>query len=59
MLMVVAQRRAELASSFFKPSKTPNGVSASGFAFAVMAKSCGGRCCEAFVGPVVTVSHAG
>jgi hypothetical protein len=56
---VVAQITDDLGSSFFKPLKKPNGVSSSARDFGVIAKSCGGSCCEAVVGPVVTVSHAG
>jgi len=53
------QMSADLASSFFRPSKTSKTVSAPEFAVAVTAKSCGGSCCAALVGPVVTVCQAG
>jgi hypothetical protein len=52
------QMSADFASSFFSPSNTPSGVSAPASDLAVMAKSCGAKCCEALVGPVVTVSQA-
>jgi hypothetical protein len=55
---VDAQMSVAVAPSFFSPLKTSNGSSAPVFDRAVIANSCGGRCCEAFVRPVVTVSQA-
>jgi hypothetical protein len=57
--MVMAQITAALASSLVKSLKKPNGVSSSAWDVGVIAKSCGTRCCEGVVGPVVTVRQAG
>jgi hypothetical protein len=49
------RRRVELSEAV----ETPNGTRAVTSDLDVMAKTCGGKCCEALVGPVVTVSQAG
>src|SRR5205809_7666494 len=56
--MVVAQITIPCGPRFFSPSKTPKGTSASRLERVVIAHVCGGNCCRAVVGPVVTVHQS-